>query len=286
MGRANPGIANSASAGIVLPPRWDAGNMRALQRRLQTAVDIAAAAGALAVKMRPTSGLANATLKGAHDWLTEADTAVERLISERLGIAHPEDGFQGEEGGFTRTGALHWVVDPIDGTSNYMRGGPRFCVSLGLIEDRSPLVGVVVAPLLGETFAAYVGHGATLNGDRIHVSDTTDVRRATVEVGWSLRRPYSAFIGLCDRVVAAGAAPRVGGSATLGLADVAAGRNDAYAELHINLWDVAAVLTILSEAGARVSRFMDGDGPVSGNPILACTPSIADTLSAATGIRY
>jgi myo-inositol-1(or 4)-monophosphatase len=260
--------------------------MIALDRRLETALEVATAAGALAMKMRSTSTAVSATLKGAHDWLTEADTAVERFISERLSAAHPNDGFQGEEGGSTRAGTLRWVVDPIDGTSNYMRGMPRFCVSLGLVEDRSPLLGVLVAPALGETFAAYVGRGATLNGRPIHVSDTTDVTRAIVEIGWSLRRPYSSFVALCERVAAAGAAPRILGSATLGLADVAAGRTDAYAELHINLWDVAAVLTILSEAGARVSSFMDGDGPFTGNPILACTPAIAETLSAATNIRY
>ena len=78
--------------------------------------------------------------------------------------------------------------------------------------------------------------------------------------------------------------PRLNGSGALGLADVAAGRTDAYVELHINLWDVAAALVILAEAGARVSPFMSGDGPIAGNPILACAPGIADALSAVTSI--
>ena len=146
------------------------------------------------------------------------------------------------------------------------------------------MIGVIVAPALGETFAACHGAGATLNGTPIRAAETTDLARATVELGWSHRRPRETFIGLTDRVIAAGAMPRLNGSGALGLADVAAGRTDAYVELHINLWDVAAALTILAEAGATVSPFMAGDGATAGNPILAAAPGIAAALSAATSI--
>src|SRR5271167_1722380 len=226
--------------------------------------------------MRPPPGAPETvTLKGTQDWLTEADGAVERFLSERLAARFPADGFQGEEGGTTRGGALRWVVDPIDGTANYARGRPRFCVSLALLEDRTPLIGVLVAPAIGETFAACLGGGATLNGAAIRAAATTDLSRALVEVGWSHRRPAAAFTALLERVIEAGAAPRLGGSGALGLADVAAGRGDAYVELHINLWDVAAALVLLREAGAYVSPFLEGDGPERGNPILACAPGIA-----------
>jgi myo-inositol-1(or 4)-monophosphatase len=258
--------------------------MTALIDRFDTAIRLATEAGALALRMRPPPGASSARLKGAQDWLTEADGAVERLLSERLAAAFPADGFQGEEGGSARTGTLRWVVDPIDGTANFMRGNRRFCVSLGCLEGDMPVIGVIVAPALDETFAAYTGAGATLNGAPIRAAETTDLARATVELGWSRRRPHEAFLALTDRIIAAGAMPRLGGSGSLGLADVAAGRTDAYVELHINLWDVAAALAILSEAGARVSPFMSGDGAIAGNAILACAPGIADALSAATTI--
>ena len=257
--------------------------MTALADRFETAVRLATEAAALALRMQPPPGATHATLKGAQDWLTEADGAVERLLSERLAQAYPADGFQGEEGGKVRSGTLRWIVDPIDGTANFMRGSKRFCVSLGCLDGDVPVIGVIVAPAMGETFAAAVGKGATLNGVAIRAAETNDLSRATVELGWSQRRPREAFLALADRIIAAGAAPRLGGSGTLGLADVAAGRTDAYCELHINLWDVAAALTVLAEAGAAISPFMAG-GAVAGNPILACAPGIAAALSAVTQI--
>jgi len=255
--------------------------MTALEERFEMAVALAAEAGAMAMQMR--AGIAP-TLKGPQDWVTEADGAVERFLSERLAAAFPADGFQGEEGGIARGGRLRWVVDPIDGTANYMRGLSRFCVSVACFEDRTPLIGVIVAPALGETFAARRGGGATLNGAPIRAADTAELDRAVIEVGWSHRRPNSTFLALCEQMLGRGATLRMGGSGAVGLTDVAAGRVDGYVELHINLWDVAAGLVVLAEAGACVSPFLDGEGPRAGNPILACAPGLADALSALTGL--
>jgi len=254
--------------------------MRALQGRFETAVALATEAGALAMQMRAAT---TAALKGPQDWVTEADSAVERFLSERLAAAFPADGFQGEEGGVARGGSLRWVADPIDGTANYMRDGRRFCVSLACLEDRTPLIGVIVAPALGETYVARHGGGAMLNGTPIHVAETMALDRAVIEVGWSRRRPNQDFLALCEKLMAQGAILRLGGSGALGLAEVAAGRTDAYVELHINLWDVAAALALLAEAGAAVSPFLEGNGPTSGNPILACAPGVAGALSTLTG---
>lgn len=259
--------------------------MIALQRRLAEAVELGTQAGALAMRMRPASGGATGILKGgAQDWVTEADGAVERFLSERLQAAFPEDGFQGEEQGSQRSGRLRWVVDPIDGTANYMRGAGRFCVSLGLMEDLVPLLGVIVAPAIGETFTALSGQGAKLNDTPIRCAETTDLARATVEIGWSSRRPNADFLRICGAIVEAGIVLRAGGSGALGLADVAAGRIDAYGELHINLWDIAAALVLLQEAGAATSPFLAGDGASAGNPILASTPALADRLAVLTGL--
>ena len=255
----------------------------ALQRRLDAVVALAQEAGAMAMRLRPPPGAPVATLKGQQDWLTAADGAVEAFLSERLAALFPEDGFQGEETGAGRVGALRWVVDPIDGTSNFARGGLRFCVSVGLIDQREAVLGVIAAPALGEVFAARRGGGATLNGAPIRAAATTELGRATVECGWSARRANGGFYRMVEGVMGAGAMLRAGGSGALGLADVAAGRLDAYLELHINVWDVAAALAILAEAGAVTSDFLAGGGLTDGNPILAAAPGIAPALIAATG---
>ena len=252
--------------------------MPALDRRFETAQALATEAAALAMRLRPAPGSGAFTLKGEQDWLTEADGAVEAFLSERLQAAFPEDGFQGEETGNGRNGRLRWVVDPIDGTSNYARGGARFCVSLALIEDRVPLIGVLAAPALGDIYTARLGSGATLNGGAIHAATTTDLRQAVVEIGWNRRRTNAEFLALVSHIREAGAMPRMGGSGALGLAETAAGRIDGYAELHIHLWDCAAAIVICQEAGAFVSPFMDGDGPTQGGPILAAAPGIAEIM--------
>jgi len=222
-------------------------------------------------------------MKGHQDWLTEADGAVEAFLKRELTSAFPEDGFQGEETGTGPAGRLTWVVDPIDGTSNFARGAPRWCVSVGLIDGAHSIAGVLVAPMLGETFAARAGGGATLNGAAIRAAATTDLARGMVEVGWSPRRPNEDFFALTRRVMDTGAMLRAGGSGALGLADVAAGRIDGYIEMHINLWDVAAALCVLAEAEADVSRFMDGNGPTDGNPIRAAAPGVANALRGIAG---
>lgn len=252
--------------------------MRALEGRFEAARRIAAEAAGLAMRMRPPAGAAQATLKGAQDWLTEADGAVERLLSDALAATFPGDGFQGEEGGVTRDGALRWVVGPIDGTSNFARGASRWCVSVALLDGDVPVIGVLAAPALGEVFAACAGGGATLNGAVIRAAGTTELPRAIVEAGWSPRVELAGYQALCGRIQAAGAMLRNGGSGALGLADVAAGRMDGYAELHINLWDCAAALVILAEAGADVQHFLPR-GVRGGAPILAAAPGVAEALA-------
>ncbi len=258
--------------------------MQALQRRLDIALAACAEAGALAVAMQTPPGASTGTLKGAQDWLTEADGAVERFLSDAMLAAFPEDGFQGEEAGAARHGRLRWVVDPIDGTSNYARGATRWCVSLGLLEGSTPLLGVLVAPGLGETYAACAGRGATLNGAPIRAAATAELSRGIVECGWSPRVPTPDYLAMCTRVMATGSMLRAGGSGALGLVEVASGRIDGYVERHINVWDVAAALAVLKEAGAVTSDFLGGDGLAAGNPILAAAPGVAAALRAAADL--
>ncbi|NVN42154.1 inositol monophosphatase family protein, partial [Ameyamaea chiangmaiensis] len=214
----------------------------AIARRLEVARAVVSDAARLALSMRPAPGGPQATLKNAQDWLTEADGAVEAMISARMQALFPEDGFEGEEGGRTRTGGLRWVVDPIDGTSNFARGRNRWCVSLGLLDGDEPVAGVIEAPALNEVYTAQSGAGAFLNGRPIRASDVADTRTAMIEMGWSSRVPTDTFMDKMGAIMALGAMPRSGGSGALALADVASGRLDGYIEIVINLWDVAGAL--------------------------------------------
>jgi myo-inositol-1(or 4)-monophosphatase len=254
-----------------------------LEARLAVASAVVSEAGDLARRLFTSRKPGTFSLKGHQDFLTEADGQVERLIAGRLTEAFPEDGFFGEEGGgdFRRR---TWVVDPIDGTANFARGIPHFCISVALVEDGKVTVAVILNPMVAELFTAMRGGGAKLNGDRIAVSPTTDMRQATVELGWSTRLPLSEYAEMVRRVVATGAGIMRSGSGALGLAYVAAGRVDGYAELHINAWDALAGILLVEEAGGWINDFLGNDGLRRGNPVLACTPSLKDALVASTGI--
>src|SRR5262249_44918425 len=156
--------------------------------------------------------------------------------------------------------------------------------SVGFLLNRVPTIGIVLAPSLDELYVAQRGQGATLNGRPISVSGADDLARARVELGWSTRVASDRYLAILERAIAAGCAVKRGGSGTLGLCDVANGRTDAYAELHINAWDVAAAIVIAGEAGASINDFFAGDGIAKGNPILCATPALAPKLREITGI--
>ena len=250
--------------------------------RCLAACAIAREAGEVARRMFETRQTGTYSLKGHQDVLTEADTAVERLITSRIAEAFPEDSCVGEEGGGAYTSQV-WVIDPIDGTANFARGVGHFCVSIAFVRDGEPVIGAIYAPMHGELFAARRGAGATVNGRPMGVSGTTDIREAMIEVGWSPRRPMPDHLALLQRITATGAGFRRGGSGALGLAYVAAGRSDGYCELHMHPWDVLAGWVMVEEAGGRVSDFLGNDGLRNGNVVLAATPGLAETLALASG---
>lgn len=254
-----------------------------LQRRLQAVAPLAREAAALAARLR-ASGMAETRMKGAQDFLTEADGATEAFLREQLERLFPGEPILGEEGGGAapERGPL-WILDPIDGTSNFARGGDRWCVSIGLALDGRAVLGAVAREAPAELYLGARGCGATMNGRPIRAAATTDPARATVEVGWSLRRPVADFVALLGRVMAAGAGARIGGSGTLGLAETAAGRLDAYLELHINAWDACGALAIAREAGCWTSEFDSGGWLRQGNPILFAAPALGPSLAALMG---
>lgn len=244
---------------------------------------IGAEATALAMKYFANRDALAVSLKGAQDWLTEADGAVEALIRRRIAEAFPGDLVLGEEGG-GEIGDRLWIVDPIDGTANFARGDLQWGISIGYVHEGRPEIGLLSAPALGEVFLARRGHGATLNGKPIRVAPTDTMARAAVEHGWSTRLPLDDYLSSVKRFFEAGAHVKRAASGALGMAWVACGRTDTYVEYHINAWDVAAGVVLVTEAGGQVNDFFIGDWATTGNPILAVAPGVAEAASEITKI--
>jgi myo-inositol-1(or 4)-monophosphatase len=208
--------------------------------------------------------------KGQADPVTEMDRQAEELIADMLRQSYPTYGLVGEEGGEQfLSDAPRWLVDPLDGTTNYMRGYPLFAVSIGLEREGQLVAGVVYNPVLDELFAAQRGQGATLNGKPIHVAPTTDLRSSVLASGF----PYDArqdennngthWASFLRRVLSM----RADASAALDLCHVAMGRIDGFWELVLGPWDMAAGVVIVEEAGGRVTQ-------VSGEPFSPYQPTV------------
>jgi myo-inositol-1(or 4)-monophosphatase len=222
-------------------------------------------------------------MKGPQDFLTETDAAVEQLIRGAIAETFPNDGFLGEEtGGEVRRDT--WVVDPIDGTANFARGIPHFCVSIAFAREGVPEIGAICNPALGELHFARRGAGAMRNDTPIAVADTRDFAAACVELGWSPRVPNARYVEAMAALLGLGSNVRRGGSGALALAYVADGRSDAYVEVHMNAWDCLAGLLLVEEAGGRIGPFPAEGGLASGGPVIAATPGIADGIAAAVGM--
>jgi myo-inositol-1(or 4)-monophosphatase len=252
----------------------------ALAARHDFAIELAREAGVLASSRRRTLGALEA--KVPMDYATEADHEVEALIRKRIGERFG-DAVIGEEDGGTPAD-LVWVVDPIDGTVNYIHGTPRWCVSIALVADGDIVSGVINAPDEGRLFTARKGHGAFLNETSIHVSNLRHGASPVLELGWSPRRPIEAYGDLIRLLIGDGIEFRRLGSGALGVADTAAGLNDGYVELHINAWDVLAGIILVREAGGWTSDFLAGDGLTQGNPVIVCTPEIVSRVCSAAGM--
>jgi myo-inositol-1(or 4)-monophosphatase len=220
------------------------------------------------------------------------DGAVERFIRAAIAKAYPADAVLGEEDGASDGIARAervWIIDPIDGTANYARSIAHYCVSIGYVERGVPTVGVLHDPSHERLYSAERGGGAWMSEGgnalrRLAVSPVATLDKATVECGWSLRRPQATYLKMIDDVLSAGCAFRRAGSGALGLADVAAGRVEGYAELHINSWDCAAGVLLVTEAGGHTNDFFAGNGLMAGNPLIATNHALADPIAAVVGI--
>ncbi len=248
---------------------------------LMTAIDeIVRAAGAMARQAFTAPDKPAYSMKGRQDYLTATDGAVEQFVREAIEKRFPGDAVLGEEGGGSVDGTRLWIVDPIDGTANFARQIPHYCISLGLLVNGQLEAGAIYEPNQDELFIAQRGHGAWLNGQRMQVSTVSELTAATVEIGWSPRIAVQTWIDMTGRAGHAGCSVRRAGSGALGLAYVAAGRIEAYAEAHINSWDVAGALLLITEAGGRVNDFWANGGIANGNAVLASNAALASQMEA------
>jgi fructose-1,6-bisphosphatase/inositol monophosphatase family enzyme len=245
---------------------------------LALAVDIALEAGTFIRAARPAGAVRAETKSTATDAVTEFDHASEALIVGRLRAERPDDGIVAEEGtSDPGTTGMQWVIDPIDGTTNFLYDLPLYSVSIAAVDDDGGLVGVVYAPMTDEVFAARRGGGATVNGRPITCTDQQILAETLVATGFGYQAERRARQGA--RVGAL--LPHVRdirrlGSAAVDLCYVAAGRFDAYHEQYLNPWDLAAGEVIAREAGARIGQFDGADGEPPG--VLVSAPGVFDEL--------
>lgn len=247
---------------------------------LTFAVDVAREAGALLLgRIDAPREVDEKTGRG--DLVTDADRASERLIVERIRKSFPQSAILAEEGtNVTGSGEGRWLVDPLDGTTNYAHRYPMFAVSIGYERAGEVVCGCVYAPQLGELFAAESGAGTTCNGRRIRVSEVGAVADAMVCTGFRpaiYARNGAYFAALSQRAQAV----RRDGSAALDLAFVAAGRFDAFWEFDLAPWDLAAGVLLVTEAGGRISAVDGSPHRLDGRSTLASNRRIHGEMSAA-----
>jgi len=216
------------------------------------------------------------------DLVTEVDRQCEALIVETLQRERPDDAVLAEEGGGReRSGAeWRWVVDPLDGTTNFAHGYPRFCVSIGVERWGECCIGVVYDPLMDECYHAVAQGGAFLNGRAIRVSRESRLERALLATGFAydIRRTHDDNVRQFAQFLKAARAVRRDGSAALDLCYVAAGRLDGYWEFKLHPWDVAAGLLIVREAGGRCSDTRGGPAPRSGVEIVTSNGRLHEAM--------
>ncbi|PUB14878.1 inositol monophosphatase family protein [Yoonia sediminilitoris] len=219
--------------------------------RLKAALNMAHEAGELAKTMRESPSALETSSKGRMDLVTAADHAVEALLRERILKFEPDVAILGEEGGMEGTGKAVWILDPIDGTMNFSRGLPDWAISIAFFDGTQITHGVIHAPDLGITAWAKRGHGSFLNGRQIVFGDTVP-ESPIVALGYSPRGALTDYFARIETLLDAGIEHRRHGAATIGFLGVLAGWFDAFFEPALNIWDVAAGLLIVEEAGGVV----------------------------------
>lgn len=220
--------------------------------------------------------------KGEFDFATLVDHASEKAIIQYIHSKFPDHKILAEEGGeFAGAGMYRWVIDPLDGTTNYIHGVRIFAVSVAVMRGDMPVVGVVHDPVRGETFAAAYGHGAYLNGSPIQVSTHQQLHECLLATGFPFRskKLIDPYLESFKRFFNQARDIRRMGSAAIDLAYVAAGRFDGFWELNLSRWDIAAGVLLVREAGGEVSGFLPGEDFWRTGNIVASNGHIHDALT-------
>ncbi|TRW50331.1 inositol-1-monophosphatase [Aliidiomarina halalkaliphila] len=248
---------------------------------LNIAVRAARAAGRVAMKSFQQPDQVEFAEKSLNDFVTNIDKACEQTIISTIQKSYPDHGFLAEESGEHQAqGDYLWVIDPIDGTTNYMRGIPHFCISIALMHKGITQHAVVYDPVREEMFTASRGAGAQLNGYRIRVSPRKDLEGTLLATGFpfKLKHLLPDYQKVFNKFFEQAADVRRAGSAALDLAYVASGRVDGYWEAGLQLWDTAAGELLVREAGGVVTDFGGGMNHQKSGNIVAASPRVLQTM--------
>lgn len=245
---------------------------------LISAISWARQAGAVQMRYFRSPELVVNTKFNVNDVVTQADKEAEALLISQINATYPDHAILSEESGGQgeSTAEYRWIIDPLDGTANFSSGLPMFCVSIAIERNGETVIGVVHAPYLGETFHAVKGEGAYLNGEPIHCRATSSLDKAVVSTGFPVDRNVNPDNNLANvaRVLPLVRGLRRLGSAALDMSYVAAGFLDAYWEMDLHRWDVAAGELIAAEAGAVCRSFRDNRNC----SVMVATPAIEKEL--------
>lgn len=219
--------------------------------------------------------------KGKNDFVSYVDKTAEKKLVAGLKEIFPEAGFITEEDTANLGGDYQWVIDPLDGTTNFIHSIPFYCISVGLIHQNIPITGVILSIEQEDLFLAWKGGGAYLNGKKINVNDSIhQIENALVATGFPYNKMnnLTIYMQVLTNIIRRSRGVRRLGSAALDLAYVACGRFDAFYEFGLNPWDVAAGIVLVQEAGGKVSDFSGSDEYLFGGEILASVSHIHKEL--------
>ena len=215
--------------------------------------------------------------KGANDFVTQIDKDAEQAIIHKIQQSYPDHAFIGEESGATGDNTeFTWIIDPIDGTTNFVKGIPHFCVSIALLHKGRIEQGLVFDPVRSELFTAGRGTGAQLNGYRIRATQPKELDNTILATGFPFRdrTGFDAYNQVFCKIFADSGDVRRSGSAALDLAYVASGRYDGYYERGVQAWDIAAGELLVREAGGIVTDFKGNNDPLHKGEIVAGSPKV------------
>jgi len=247
---------------------------------LNIAVKAARRAGSIITRASEDIGSLTINDKGFNDFVSEVDLASEKEIIRVLKTAYPDHAFLGEESGLTHQADNIWIIDPLDGTTNFLHGFPQYCISIALEQKGEITQAVIYDPNRNALFTATKGQGAYLNQRRIRVSNKSKLKDSVLGTGFPFRdfQHLPVYLKIFEEVVRGTSGIRRPGSAALDLAYVAAGWFDGFFEINLSKWDIAAGGLLVTEAGGMVSDFSEKEGWIESGNIVATTPKIYEPL--------